>query len=237
MQKRFINRFPVVLIVLLTAFSGRLEAQGAAANRTPEELKELFGYCDKPELVKRLKISADIADKIGEIDYWGLQQKLSVAANTNAAYATPNEVQEDMVKKYRGLHLSPDQVRDLVDYEKKKETSPEPCPVIVLHYSHIFDTLPQPRALLLYKTRYRKQLIDKLGINGRQADMLLETEVWKQRESLALSAIPDSDFSRIRKTVAMYEDRDKRLKAIGLTDDQAAAAILFFNENGLAPKQ
>jgi hypothetical protein len=203
--------------------------------RSPEELKELFGFCDKPQLIKRLKISPETADKIGEVDYWGLQQKLGVAANTNATYATPNEVQADMVKKYKAF-LSADQLRDLLAFQKSQEGSPEPCPVTVLKFNHAFDTLTPARALILYKTPYRKMLIDKIGINGRQADGVFEVEVWKQKEALTINAIPSSNFDRIRKTVAMYNERDRRYKVIGLTEEQVPAAIQFFEEHTLGPK-
>lgn len=220
-------------LILLFAVS-RSSAQ--EITRTPEETRELFGYCDKPELIKRLKISAETADRIAEVDFWGMQQKLSVAANTNAAYATANEVQADMNKKYKAF-LSADQVRDLLAYKKQQEESPEACPVTVLKFNHFFDTIPTPRALLLYKTPFRKQLIEKAGINGRQADGVFEVEVWKQKEAANISAIPESNFDRIRKTVAMYRERERRYRVIGLSDEQIAAAIQFFEEHTIAPKQ
>jgi hypothetical protein len=241
MQKRSFHRYLLPLVICnLLAFgypAGRLLAQDTAITRTPEELKELFGYCEKPELVKRLKLSPETADKIGEVDYWVMVQKLSVAANTNDAYATPKEVDEEAIKKYKALHLSADQVKELLDFKLSRASKPEPCAVIALHYHHLFDTLSVPRALQLYKTPYRKMLIDKLGINGRQADMLFEVEVWKQKESLSIAAIPMADFNRIRRTVAMYGEREKRNRAVGLTDEQIESAVQFFNQHTLEPKQ
>ncbi len=217
------------------SFSGNVFAQENTASRTPEELKELFGFCDKTDLVTKFKLSPEQADKVGEIDYWARLQQKSIDANTNEVYATAGELQQEVTKKYKAF-LSPDQVKAVTDYKKAKANSPEPCEIIVLSYNHLFDTLSPQRALALYKTPWRKQLIDKLGINGRQADMLFETEVWKQKESLIISAIPEADFNRIRRTVSMNKERDNKYKAIGLSEDQMVTAIQFFKEHSLGMK-
>jgi hypothetical protein len=237
MQQRLFHRY--FLLVLFSALLGgnSVHAQGAPVKWTPEEQKELFNYCEKPELIRQLKISADIADKIGEIDNWALLQKLSVAANTNEAYATPREVDEDALKKYKALRLSADQVKTLVDLKRARTENPSPCAAITFSYNRVFDTLSPQRALVLYKTPYRKLLIDKLGINGRQADMLFETEIWKQKEALNIAAIPENDFNRIRRTVAMNNQRESRYRATGLNDEQIAATIQFFTEHQIGPKQ
>ncbi len=216
-------------------FSGNVFTQENQSTRTPEELKELFGFCDKTDLMTKFKLSAEQADKVGEIDYWARIQQKSIDANTNEVYATAGELQQEVTKKYKAF-LSPDQVKAVTDYKKAKANSPEPCEIIVLSFNHIFDTLTPQRALVLYKTPWRKQLIDKLGINGRQADMLFETEVWKQKESLTISAIPETDFNRIRRTVSMNKERDNKYRAIGLTEDQIVTAIQFFKEHQLEKK-
>ena len=221
--------------VLAGILSDKLLAQDTAPSRTPEELKELFGFCDKTDLVTKFKLSPEQADKVGEIDYWARIQQKSIDANTNEVYATAGELQQEVTKRYKAF-LSPEQVKAVTDYKKAKANSPEPCEIIVLSFNHIFDTLTPQRALVLYKTPWRKQLIDKLGINGRQADMLFETEVWKQKESLTISAIPEADFNRIRRTVSMNKERDNKYRAIGLTEDQIATAIQFFKEHQLGTK-
>jgi hypothetical protein len=216
-------------------YSGNLFAQDNPSFRTPEELKELFGFCDKTDLISKFKLSSEQADKVGEIEYWARLQQKSIDANTNEVYATAGELQQEVIKKYKAF-LSPEQVKSVTDYQKAKANNPEPCEIIVLHFNHMFDTLTPQRALVLYKTPWRKQLIDKLGINGRQADMLFETEVWKQKESLTISAIPETDFNRIRRTVSMNKERDNKYRAIGLTDDQMGTAIQFFKEHQLGAK-
>lgn len=206
-------------------------AQEPAIKRTPEELKELFGYCEKADLVKQLKFSPDMADKIGEVDYWARLQQISIDANTNETYATHGELQQDVVKRYRALRMSESDLKALLDFKKVREGQAQPCAAIALSFNPSFDTLLVPRALQLYKTKYRKQLIDQLGINGRQADMLMEAEVWKQKESLSIAGIPLADFNRIRKTVAMYTEREKKYAAIGLSSEQIDKAIQFFTQN------
>ncbi|MES2005660.1 MAG: hypothetical protein V4450_14170 [Bacteroidota bacterium] len=225
----------IITACLFACISGTASAQDNTASRTPEELKELFGFCDKTDLIAKFKLSAEQADKVGEIDYWARLQQKSIDANTNEVYATAGELQQEVTKRYKAF-LSADQVKSVTDYKKAKASSPEPCEIIVLSYNHLFDTITPQRALLLYKTPWRKQLIDKLQINGRQADMLFETEVWKQKESLTISAIPETDFNRIRRTVAMNKERDSRYKAIGLSEDQMGTAIQFFKEHQLGTK-
>ncbi len=199
---------------------------------TPEEHRELFGYCDKPELIKRIKINTEQADKIAEIDFWARQQQKTIDANTNEVYATAGELQQEVTKKYKAF-LAADQVKGLVDYKKEKSGGAQSCSITILTVNHVFDTMPAPRAILQYKAKYRKPLIDKLGINGRQADGVFEIEVWKQKESVTISAIPETDFSRIRKTVAMYAERVRRFKVVGLSDEQIENAAIFFEQNKL----
>ena len=224
-----------IAVLLACTLSGNLFAQDNAPSRTPEELRELFGFCDKPDLVSKFKLTPEQADKVGEIDYWARLQQKSIDANTNEVYATAGELQQEVTKKYKAF-LSAEQAKAVSDYKKAKAADPEPCGIITLNVNHVFDMLTPQRALLLYKTPWRKQLIDKLGINGRQADMLFETEVWKQKESLAISAIPDTDFNKIRRTVSMHKERDNKYKAIGLSEDQITGAILFFKEHQLGTK-
>jgi hypothetical protein len=65
--------------------------------------------------------------------------------------------------------------------------------------------------------------------------MLFETEVWKQKEALDIAAIPETDFNRIRRTVAMYKQRESRYRAIGMNDAQIETVIQFFKEHQLYP--
>ena len=224
----------LLCIILINCFaSSGLLAQESLVSRSPEEQKELFGYCEKTGLMKQLKISAETADKIGQINYWATVNKLKIEANTNDTFATPNEVEEEVIKKYKALRLSGDQLKGLLD-KRGSSGSMEPCAIITLTFNRLYDTLSKPQMLQLYKTRYRKPLIDKAGINGRQADMMFEVEVWKQKEALNIAAIPFADFSRIRKTVEMYNERERRYRVIGLTDQQIETAIDFFTQ--LEPK-
>ncbi len=208
-----------------------------AQNRTPEEQRELFGYCDKQALMKQFNIAEEVANKIGDIDLWAAKELISIENNTNEVYATKGELDKEVIKRYKALKLSDQQLKSLADFKKNREEHPAPCEAITLSYNKAYDSLSLARALQLMKTKYRKSLIDKLGINGRQADMIFETEFYKQKEALSISAIPETDFTRIRKTVAMYQVRENRHKAAGLTDDQIVGSNLFFSQNQLYPEQ
>lgn len=222
-----------LICLLLSSLNVTVSAQQPAIKRTSEEMRELFGYCDKPALIRELKITAEIADKIGDIDHWARQQQASIDANTNEVYATQGELMQEVSKRYKALGLAADQVKTLSEPGRIFEITVRACPITTLHPNHVFDTLPAARALQLYKTKYRKQLIDKLGINGRQADMLLEIEVWKQKEAVTIAAIPEADFNRIRKTVAMYAERQRRWKVVGIGEEQFDTMAQFFDQNTL----
>ena len=83
------------------------------------------------------------------------------------------------------------------------------------------------------KTKYRKKLIDQLGINGRQADMIIDAEAWKQKESLLIAQIPVTDFNRIRKTVLLNNEYARKIIMADITETQKEQAIQFFIQNQL----
>ncbi|MEN9684446.1 MAG: hypothetical protein RLZZ28_232 [Bacteroidota bacterium] len=229
----------VILVMLLSGISHatygqeNIPANDNSFKRTPEEDRELFNYCEKNDLVKNLHFSADIADKIGDIDYWARLQKNSIDSNTNLQFATYGELNQELIRKYKALRISDGELKSLLDYKKSTADKPLPCAAISLSYDARFDTLASPRAIQLYKTKFRKPLIDKTGVNGRQADGLIEIEIWKQKECLGISKIPSTDFNRIRKTVAMHAERLRRCKVVGIDEAMAAAVIQFFDENRL----
>ena len=224
-----------VIIVSAVITPGQLNAQDSPVLRTPEEQRELFGYCEKFELMNQFKFSAETADKIGQVIYWITIQKLKIEANTNDTFAVPKEVDDEGIKKYKSLHLTSDQIKILLE-RHAQPYNPGSCAIITLNYNHYYDTISPQRMLLLYKQQFRKMLLDKTGVNGRQADMLFEVEVWKQKEALAIAAIPVSDFNRVRKTVALNTERERRFRVVGITDQQAEATIEFFNQHQLGAK-
>jgi hypothetical protein len=239
MQKQLFLSFLVRVItcfLLVNGFSPiGLSAQDTTIARTPEEQRELFGYCEKFELMKQLNIPAETADKIGQLKYWYTIQKLKIEANTNDTFAVLKEVDDEMLKRYKALHFSGSQLTTLMN--KSGSVSTEPCAIITLSVNHYYDTASAPRVLLLFKTQYKKPLVDKTGINGRQADMLFDIEIWKQKEALSIATIPVTDFNRIRKTVALYNERERRYRVVGITDQQIEAVIDFFNQHQLGPKK
>ena len=195
---------------------------------TPEQQVELFGYCEKPALIKQLKISEAVADRIGQIHHWARLTKIKIEANASDTFATAGEVEEEVVKKYKALSLSGDQVKALV--ERRKKSLSEPCEVITLVINRNYDTIAKPQLQLQFRTKFRRTLMDKLEVNGKQADMLIEAEVWKQKEALEIAKIPETDFERIRKTVGMYKELERKYGFIGLTEQQLAGAKSIFKQ-------
>jgi hypothetical protein len=233
------NKIPLMkkllFCLLLSAFGAASLYAQENVTRTPEEQRELFNFCDKPFLINKLKISSETADKIGDLNLWQTQQQKTIDDNTNETYATAGELQQEINKRLKKIGLSDDQVKTFADYKRAQLTSPEPCAAIALYANPAYDTLTPQRALLLLKQKYRKILIEKLGEtgNGKMADMVMETEVWKQKESLTISKIPVSDFNRVRRTVSMYKERDNKYRGAGLDEKQAEMSIAFFRTNQL----
>lgn len=195
---------------------------------TPEQQVELFGYCEKPALIKQLKISEAIADRIGQIHHWARLTKIKIEANASDTFATVGEVEEEVVKKYKALSLSGDQVKALVERRKKSLT--EPCEVITLVVNRNYDTIAKPQLQLQFRNKFRRTLMDKLEVNGKQADMLIEAEVWKHKEALEIAKIPETDFERIRKTVGLYKELERKYGFIGITEQQKEGAKAIFKQ-------
>lgn len=222
----FIDRVLLLVIVFCLIVTQAATAQQTTHEWTPEQQVELFGYCDKPALVKQLKIPEATADKIGQIHYWARLTKIKIEANASDTFATAGEVEEEVVKRYRSLSLSGDQVKALVERRKKSLT--EPCELITLTVNKTYDTIAKPQLQLLFRNKFRRTLMDKLEVNGKQADMLIEAEVWKQKEAITIAAIPETDFERIRKTVAIYNEMERKYKFMGITDQQKEGSKEIF---------
>ncbi len=223
MKNKFLKSV-LIISMYLFGINQYAIAQDKTSNWTPEEQKELFGYCEKKVLMNDLNIPEEKADKISQLNYWAMLQKIKVQENTNDTFATANEVEIELMKKYRALSLSNDQLKSLSERRKSNMNS-ESCPLVTLNFNLIYDTAQKAQLLLNFKAKYRKELITKATVNGRQADQLLDAEVWKQKEACSISKIPVNDFNRIRKTVEMYNMLDRKYKLVEMTDQQKAAAI------------
>lgn len=195
---------------------------------SPEEQLELFGYCEKGLLMKELGISEETANKIGQINYWATLQKLKIEANTNDTFATANEVNQEVLKKYKNLSITGDRAKGLIS--RMNATG---CPITQIRYNKSYDTLTKVQLVAAYKTKFRKKLIDQLGINGRQADLIIDAEAWKQKESSIVAQIQETDFNRIRKSVQLNKEYEKKLLSIDLTEPQRVQAVEFFMQNQL----
>ncbi len=231
MQKPYIQ----FLSILLSSFffcniPHFLAAQDKVTVWTPEEQRELFNYCEKQALIDQQHVASDKVDAIGQIQYWAILQKQKIQDNTNDTFSTAKEVDESVIKKYKALGLSGDQMKYLSDKLITGE-SYVPCALIMLIYNPAYDTMGKPQMIQLFKTKFRKQLVDKIPVNGRQADQLIDAEVWLQKEAQIISMIPKSDFNRIRKTVEMNRMMERKYKLMDLTDQQKDASIAFFRQN------
>lgn len=214
------------LLLFLLMFTAASFAQNTVTEWTPEQQVELFGFCEKPFLIKQLKISEANADKIGQINNWARLTKIKIQANASDTFATDGEVEEAMIKKYKALGLSGDQLKTLTD--RRKQSLSEPCALITLTVNKTYDTIAKPQLQVLFRNKFRRTLMDKLEVNGKQADMLIEAEVWKQKEALEIVKIPETDFNRIRKTVTLYTELERKYGFIGITEQQKEGAKAIF---------
>ena len=199
-----------------------------AQSWTPEEQLELFGYCQKQFLMKELGISEETANKVGQINYWATLQKLKIEANTNDTFATVNEVNQEVLKKYKSISITGDKAKSILNRAYSSG-----CAITELNPNKAYDTLSKAQLVTSYKSKYRKKLIDQLGINGRQADMIIDSEAWKQKESLLIAQIAVTDFNRIRKTVLLNKEYAKKISLADITETQKEQAIQFFIQNQL----
>lgn len=220
------NSVTLVILSMVLLLAGKAVAQHTATEWSPEQQVELFGYCEKPFLIKQLKISEANADKIGQINNWARLTKIKIQANASDTFATDGEVEEAVIKKYKALGLSGDQLKTLTD--RRKQSLSEPCALITLTVNKTYDTIAKPQLQLLFRNKFRRTLMDKLEVNGKQADMLIEAEVWKQKEAIDIAKIPETDFNRIRKTVAMYTELERKYGFIGITEQQKEGAKAIF---------
>ncbi|MBL0882726.1 MAG: hypothetical protein IBJ16_05160 [Chitinophagaceae bacterium] len=220
------RKIVIAMSTLCVMFLSAVKTQ--AQEWTPEQQVELFGYCEKPALMKQLKISEAIADRIGQIHHWARLTKIKIEANASDTFATAGEVEEEVVKKYKALSLSGNQVKALV--ERRKKSLSEPCEVITLVFNRNYDTITKPQLQLQFRNKFRRTLMDKLEVNGKQADMLIEAEVWKHKEALEIAKIPETDFERIRKTVGLYKELERKYGFIGITEQQKEGAKAIFKQ-------
>ena len=231
MHKLYNQFIPIFLSVLLFCSLPHFSiAQDRITVWTPEEQRELFNYCEKQALIEQQHVAYDKVDAIGQIQYWAILQKQKIQDNSNDTFSTAKEVDESVIKKYKALGLSGDQLK----YLSNKLTTGEvyaPCALITLSYNPAYDTIGKPQMLQLFKTKYRKQLVDKIPVNGRQADQLIDAEIWRQKESQTISQISINDFNRIRKTVEMNRMLERKYKLMDITDQQKEASIAFFKQN------
>ena len=231
MQKPYLQYlsilFSSMLFCSLPQFS---TAQDKLTVWTPEEQKELFNYCERKTLIEQQHVAPDKVDAIGQIQYWAILQKQKIQDNTNDTFSTAKEVNELVIKKYKALGLSGDQLKYLSDKLNSGEAY-APCALITLSYKPTYDTMGKPQMIQFIKSKFRKQLIDKIPVNGRQADQLIDAEVWRQKEEQTISKIPTSDFNRIRKTVEMNLMMERKYKLMDITDQQKEASIVFFKQN------
>ncbi len=230
-QKSFIQIFIAIFLLCMqsqiVSFSQENRAKWNA-----EEQRELYGYCQKPALMQQFNITAETADKIGNIQYWASLQKIKIENNTNDTFATAKEIDEAAIKKLGSLSLSSGLIKELAN-QLTANSYAKGCPITTLNVNHAYDTLTKEQFVLAYKKKYRKPLMDQLVVNGRQADMLIEAEAWKLKESLVIDAIPENNFNRIRKTVILNNELDRKYKQIDLTDQQKNGALTFFSKNQL----
>lgn len=230
-QKNLIHLFIFSFIISMT-LPLLSSSQANGSNWNTEEQRELFGYCQKPALMLQFNISAETADKIGDIQYWASIQKLKIETNTNDTFATASEIDEAALKKLGGLSLSGGLIKELAN-QLTSNSYAKGCPITTLNVNHAYDSLTKDQFILAFKKKFRKPLMDQLSVNGRQADMLIEAEAWKLKESLLIDVVPENNFNRIRKTVILNNELNRKYKQIDLTEQQKNGAINFFSKNQL----
>ncbi|MFZ6025960.1 MAG: hypothetical protein ACOYVG_16080 [Bacteroidota bacterium] len=82
--------------------------------------------------------------------------------------------------------------------------------------------------LEMMKQRIKPGLMEKTKLTDAQADKVLEIQLWAQQQNRGLRDLDKED--RIKKLKETNNEREKKLKAIPLTDDQVKAVNDFYAE-------
>ena len=82
--------------------------------------------------------------------------------------------------------------------------------------------------LEMMKQRVKPQLIEKTKLTDAQADKVLEVQVWASGQMRGLRELADDQ--RAAKMKEVNDEREKKLKAIPLTDEQVKAVTDFYEE-------
>lgn len=82
--------------------------------------------------------------------------------------------------------------------------------------------------LEMMKQRVKPQLIEKTKLTDAQADKVLEVQMWAQQQQRGLRDLGEGERAAKEKEIAT--EREKKLKAIPLTDDQIKAVDAFYDE-------
>jgi hypothetical protein len=82
--------------------------------------------------------------------------------------------------------------------------------------------------LEMMKQRVKPGLIEKTKLTDAQADKVLEIQLWSQGESRGLRDMSEED--RAKKMKELGDERNKKYKAIPLTDDQIKAVNEYWEE-------
>lgn len=82
--------------------------------------------------------------------------------------------------------------------------------------------------LEMMKQRIKPGLIEKTKLTDAQADKVLEIQLWSQGEMRGMREL--SEEERAAKTKSVNEEKNKKYKAIPLTDDQIKAVNDFYEE-------
>lgn len=82
--------------------------------------------------------------------------------------------------------------------------------------------------LEMMKQRVKPQLVEKTKLTDAQADKVLEIQLWSQGETRGMRELSEEERAAKMKTV--NEEKNKKFKAIPLTDDQIKAVNDFYEE-------
>ncbi len=82
--------------------------------------------------------------------------------------------------------------------------------------------------LEMMKQRVKPGLIEKTKLTDAQADKVLEIQLWAQTQNRGLRDL--SEEERTKKMKETNDEKEKKFKAIPLTDDQIKAVNDFYEE-------
>jgi hypothetical protein len=117
----------LLFLIGLTCILCESNAQFSATitRASDEELMEYLKNSDKPELMKRAKLSDAQVEKVFSIQIWAGKQLYEMSVlQKDTTMGGLNKLNDEKVKKYQAIPLTNTQIKEIVNHYEEKRKRP-----------------------------------------------------------------------------------------------------------------